>query len=106
MLLTLSKSSTNRASRVGFGIDRVEKLLLLLDIDDVGQGERLRVRLDVCQRRTQFVSRRIHKLIAHFFGEFLLGDVANDPHMASHGELPPTMQIGCRATRTIRRWPS
>ena len=37
MLLTLSKSSTNLRKSRGFGVNRVEELLLLLDVDHVGK---------------------------------------------------------------------
>ena len=65
-----------------FGIDRVEKLLLLLDVDHVGQRQRFGVGLDIRQRRPQLVRRRVDELVAHFLGQLLLRDVANGPDVA------------------------
>ena len=64
-----------------FGIDRVEKLLLLLDVDHVGQRQRFGVGLDVGQRRAQLVRGRVDELIAHLLGQLLLRDVAHRPHV-------------------------
>ena len=65
----------------GFGIDRVEKLLLLLDVDHVGQRQRFGVGLDVGQRRAQLVRGRVDELVAHLLGQLLLRDVAHRPHV-------------------------
>jgi hypothetical protein len=64
-----------------FRINRVQELLLLLDVDHVGQGEGFRVGFDVRQRRAQLVGGGVDELIAHLLGQLLLGDIAERPDM-------------------------
>ena len=81
MLLTLKQVVHEPRQPRRFGIDRVEKLLLLLDVDHVGQRQRFGIGLDVRQRRAQLVRGRVDKLIAHLLGQLLLRHVAHRPHV-------------------------